>query len=126
MENARKKIMMVDDDPLILKIGRHFLVESYEVYAMPSAEKLFDTLEKVTPDLILLDVVMPEIDGVETIKRLKADERYAEIPVIFVSSVGDDYGTFEPTKLGAYTNLTKPFSSAVLHECIEDCLTSNK
>ena len=125
MENTRKKIMMVDDDPLILKIGRHFLAESYEVYALPSAERLFEVLEKVTPDLILLDVVMPEIDGIETIKRLKADNRYAEIPVIFVSSVGDDYSTFEPAKLGAFTNLTKPFTAAVLHECIEDCLKNS-
>ena len=125
MENARKKIMMVDDDPLILKIGRHFLAGSYEVYPLPSAEKLFETLEKVIPDLILLDVVMPEIDGDEAIKQLKADKRYAGIPVIFVSSVGDDRNGFEPLKLGAYSCLAKPFSSKDLHECIEDCLKNN-
>ena len=122
METTRKKIMMVDDDPLILKIGRHFLAASYEVYPLLSAEKFFETLEIVTPDLILLDVVMPEIDGTEVIKRLKADKRYAEIPVIFVTSVSDDRSEFEPMKLGAYSNLTKPFTSQELHECIEDCL----
>ena len=117
--------MMVDDDPLILKIGRHFLTGSYEVYPLPSAEKLFETLEKVTPDLILLDVVMPEIDGVEAIKRLKADKRYCGIPVIFVTSVSDDQSEFEPLKLGAYSTLSKPFTSAVLHECIEECLSNH-
>ena len=125
MENVRKKIMMVDDDPLILKIGRHFLAESYEVYPLSSAERLFQTLEKVTPDIILLDVVMPEMDGIEAIKRLKADKRYAEIPVIFVTSVSDDPSAFEPLKLGAYSNLTKPFTSAEMHECIEDCLENH-
>lgn len=122
MEIKRKKIMMVDDDPLILKIGRHFLADSYEVYPMPSATKLFESLEKVIPDLILLDVVMPDIDGIETIKRLKADERYAAIPVIFVSSIGDDKSVFEHMKLGAYSNISKPFTSEELHNRIENCL----
>jgi len=122
VEIIRKKIMMVDDDPLILKIGKHFLGESYEVYPLPSAAKLFEALEKVTPDLILLDVVMPEIGGVEAIKKLKADERYAAIPVIFVSSIGDDKSVFEHLKLGAYSNLSKPFTSEELHNRIENCL----
>jgi len=122
MEIIKKKIMMVDDDPLILKIGRHFLSESYEVYPLPSAAKLFEILEKVTPDLILLDVVMPEMGGVEALKRLKADERYAAIPVIFVSSIGDDQSVFEHLKLGAYSNIAKPFTSEELHNRIENCL----
>jgi len=54
--------MMVDDDPVILKIGRHFLMDTYEVFPLPSAEKLFEALEKVIPDLILLDIVMPDMD----------------------------------------------------------------
>ena len=122
MEIVRKKIMMVDDDPLILKIGRHFLSDSYEVYPLPSAAKLFETLEKVTPDLILLDVVMPEITGIDALKRLKADERYSAIPVIIVSSIGDDNSVFELLKTGAYSNLPKPFTSEDLHSRIENCL----
>jgi len=122
MEIVKKKIMMVDDDPIILKIGRHFLAESYEVYPLQSAAKLFETLEKVTPDLILLDVVMPEITGIDAIKRLKADERYASIPVIFVSSIGDDKSVLEHMKLGAYSNLSKPFTAEELHSRIENCL----
>lgn len=122
MEAERKKVMMVDDDPLILKIGKYFLAEAYEVYPLPSAEKLFEALEKVTPNVILLDVVMPEIDGIETIKRLKADKRYAAIPVIFVSSIGDDKSVYEHLTLGAYSNLQKPFTSEELHTRIENCL----
>ncbi|MCL2819811.1 MAG: response regulator [Oscillospiraceae bacterium] len=122
MSSNRKKIMMVDDDPVILKIGRHFLMDTYEVYPLPSAAKLFETLEKVIPDLILLDIVMPEVDGVEALKRLKADSRFASIPVIFVTSVGDDKSVFEHLKLGAYSNLTKPFSAEELTERVENCL----
>ena len=122
MENVRKKIMMVDDDPLILKIGRFFLSGSYEVYPLPSAAKLFELLEKITPDLIMLDVVMPEITGIDAIKRLKADERYASIPVIFVSSITDSESSFDYLNIGAYSNLSKPFTSEELHSLIESCL----
>ena len=122
MDKSRLKIIMVDDDPVILKIGRHFLADTYEVYPLPSAEKLFETLEKVVPDLILLDVVMPEVDGVEALKRLKADSRFAAIPVIFVTSVGDEKSVFEHLKLGAYSNLTKPFTADELIDRVENCL----
>jgi len=114
--------MMVDDDPVILKIGRHFLSDSYEVYPLPSAEKLFEALEKVIPDLILLDIVMPEVDGMQALKRLKEDARFASIPVIFVTSVGDDRSVFEHLKQGAYSNLTKPFTAEELTSRIENCL----
>lgn len=122
MKNGLKKIIMVDDDPVILKIGKHFLKDIYEVYPVPSATKLFDLLEKVTPDLILLDVNMPEISGVEAIKRLKADDRYASIPTIFVTAVDDDTSVFEQLQMGAYSNLSKPFTAEELTTRIENCL----
>ena len=122
MNATRKKIMMIDDDPVILKIGRQVLKDEYEVYPLPSAEKLFEALENVIPDLILLDIIMPDVGGVETIKRLKADERYADIPIIFVSSIGDDKSVFEHLKMGAYSNLTKPFSAEEILSRVENCL----
>ena len=122
MNNIRKKIFMVDDDALILKIGKFMLKDHYDVFPMISAEKMFEALEKVKPDLILLDIMMPEVDGVETLRRLKADNRYEGIPVIFVSSIDDDKSVFEHLKLGAYSNVSKPFSSDELLNRIENCL----
>jgi len=122
METPKKKIMMVDDDLTILKMGRLMLRDHYEVYPLPSATKLFEVLEKVTPDLILLDIMMPEINGIETLKRLKADTRYAKIPVIFVTSIDDDKSVFEHLTLGAYSNISKPFSAPELLSRIENCL----
>ena len=122
MDNTRIKIFMVDDDPLILKIGKMMLKEHYEVFPLPSAEKLFETLEKFIPDLILLDIMMPDIDGIEALKRLKADDRYSQIPVIFVSSIDDDKSVFQHLSLGAYSNISKPFSSDELLNRIENCL----
>jgi len=122
MKETRKKIMMVDDDQAILTMGRVILKEKYDVFPIPSAAKLFKTLEKVTPDIILLDIKMPEVDGVDTIKRLKADERYAKIPVIFVTSIDDDRSAFEHMTFGAYSTVAKPFSAPELHTRIENCL----
>jgi len=122
MSNAGKKIMMVDDDPVILKIGRHFLKDIYEVYPLPSAAKLFEVLEKVTPDLIMLDIQMPEMNGIEALKILKADDRYKKIPVIFVSAVDDDASVYTNLSLGAYSCVSKPFTAEELISRIENCL----
>ena len=122
MEKNQKKIMIVDDDQVILKIGKHILKDAYEVFPLPSAEKLFDMLEVLTPDIILLDVYMPETNGIETIKRLKGDSRYAKIPVIFVTSIDDDRSVYESLKLGAYSHIAKPFSAEDLLARIENCL----
>ena len=119
---TQKKIMMVDDDQTILTMGRQILKDKYEVYPLPSAAKLFETLEKVHPDIILLDIRMPEIDGLEALKRLKADERYAKIPIIFVTSVDDDRSVYEHMNVGAYSTVSKPFSAPELLTRIENCL----
>jgi len=122
MEKIRKKIMLVDDDAVILKIGRQFLKEDYEVFPIPSAAKMFEVLEEVIPDLILLDIVMPEIDGIEALRRLKADSRFERIPVIFVTAIGDDQSVFDHLKIGAYSNLTKPYTAEELLNRVENCL----
>jgi len=122
MTKARKKIMMVDDDQAILMMGRVILKDKYDVFPLQSVTKLFDLLEKVVPDIILLDIKMPEIDGLEALKMLKADERYAKIPVIFVTSVDDDRSVYEHMTVGAYSTVSKPFSAPELHSRIKNCL----
>jgi len=122
MEKKQKKVMMVDDDQVILKIGKHILKDTYEVFPLPSAAKLFEMLEKIIPDVILLDVYMPDENGIEAIKRLKADSRFAGIPVIFVTSIDDDRSVYEHLKIGAYSHIAKPFSAEDLLTRIENCL----
>jgi len=119
---VRKRIIMVDDDKAVLLMGRLILKDNYEVFPVSSAAKLFIVLENIIPDIILLDIKMPEVDGIETLKRLKADERYSKIPIIFVSSIGDDRSVFEHLSLGAYSTVSKPFSAPELLTRIENCL----
>jgi putative two-component system response regulator len=118
--------MLVDDNQTNLNIGKSMLKNSYEVYALPSAERLFRFLEAVRPDLILLDVAMPGINGFDVIKILKTDARYADIPVIFVTARTEETNELEGLTLGAADYVTKPFSAAILLKRIENQLLIEK
>jgi len=114
MENIRYKIIVVDDSLAILTMARHILKEMYEVYPAPSAAKFFEILENVLPDLILLDIEMPQINGYEIIKKLKAEPRFADIPVIFLTAKSDENSELLGFNLGAVDYISKPFSNHLL------------
>ena len=119
MENIRGRIILVDDIQSNLDQGRNILKPYYDVYPAPSAARLFAMLEKIMPDLILLDIEMPETDGYETIKILKSDERYKSIPVIFVTARDDESSEYKGLDLGAADYVSKPFSPPMLLKRIE-------
>jgi putative two-component system response regulator len=123
MNNTRKKILLVDDNAAILAIGKNLLKNHYEVYPLPSAAKLFEILEKVLPDLILLDIKMPVMDGYETIKKLKSVKRFADIPVIFLTAKSDEASELQGFGLGAVDYISKPFSPPLLMKRIENQIT---
>jgi putative two-component system response regulator len=114
MQQDRKKIVLVDDNPVNLKLARNTLMGAYDVFTVPSAAKLFQLLEKTLPDLILLDVMMPEMNGYDAIKILKANSRTADIPVLFLTSKSDTSSELEGFNLGAMDYVSKPFSPQLL------------
>ena len=114
MDEERPKIILVDDNMANLTMGRNMLKTFYEVYPAPSAAKLFEVLANVFPDLILLDIEMPEMDGYEAIAKMKADPRFAEIPVIFLTAKNDEESELEGFDLGAADYMSKPFSGPLL------------
>jgi putative two-component system response regulator len=118
----RQTIMLVDDNQANLNIGKNMLKDRYEVYALPSAERLFTFLEAVTPDLILLDIKMPDMNGLDVIRILKTDMRYAAVPVIFFTSMAEEANELEGFALGAADYVSKPFSAAILLKRIENQL----
>ncbi|MDR3238378.1 MAG: response regulator [Spirochaetia bacterium] len=120
MENSeRKTIFLVDDTTTNLDIGKSFLKDQYKTYPLLSAEKMFAVLEKVHPDLILLDIEMPVMNGYEAIKKLKAEPAWAGIPVIFLTSKTDNGSEQEGLRLGAVDYVKKPLSAQVLLESIK-------
>ena len=114
MDKARSRIILVDDSIPNLDQGRSMLRTFYEVFPALSAEILFEILENVIPDLILLDIEMPVMNGYETIKKLKSDPRYADIPVIFLTARDDEDSEMQGFDLGAADYITKPFSGPLL------------
>ena len=109
-----KTIFVVDDSDTNLSMAEAVLEDQYRVMTMPSAAKMFMLLEKVIPDLILLDIEMPEMDGFDTISRLKSDGNWSEIPVMFLTGRNDAAVEARGLEMGAVDFVTKPFSAPVL------------
>jgi len=119
MTFERPKIILVDDNSSSLMLGRKILKPFYEVYPATSAEKMFEILEYITPELILLDVMMPGMNGYEAIERLKANVLHADIPVMFLTSQTDYDSELHGLELGAVDYVTKPFHGPLLLKRIE-------
>jgi putative two-component system response regulator len=119
MELVRKCIALVDDDVTSLALGKNIMSEHYDVVTIPSGEKLFRFLAKNKPDMILLDVEMPDINGYEVLSRLKAREDTMDIPVIFLTSMNDASSEFQGLNLGAIDYISKPFSPPLLLKRLE-------
>ena len=107
-------IFIVDDKDINLKMAKDALNELYRVMTMPSAAKMFNLLEKIKPDLILLDIEMPEMDGFEALKILKENGKYADIPIIFLTATTDAKAEVLGFEMGVIDFITKPFSAPVL------------
>jgi putative two-component system response regulator len=122
MEINRKTILIVDDNMSNLTTGKNLLKLRHRVFPVPSAARMFEILGQVAPDLILLDIDMPEMNGYEAIQRLKADRRYAEIPVIFLTSKSDEQSEMKGLALGAMDYVFKPFSPPLLLKRIDNQL----
>ena len=112
-----KLILVVDDSKTNLFIASNMLSADYQVITLSSAKKMFNILEKVKPDLILLDIEMPEMDGFEALKLLRADE--TDIPVIFLTVMNDPELEARGIRLGAVDFLYKPLSKSMLLERIK-------
>ncbi len=126
MGSIRRKIVYVDDVNFSLVSVKNRLKEHYEFYLAQSVDRLFEILEYFKPDLILLDINMPGMNGYEAIKKLKADSRYADIPVIFLTGRSDRESVVEGISLGATDYVSRPFSDAVLIERIERVFNPEK
>jgi len=109
-----KTIFVVDDSDTNLTMAESALEDQYRVMTMPSAASMFSFLEKVIPDLILLDIEMPEMDGFEALAKIKTKEKYSEIPVMFLTGRTDADVEARGFEMGAVDFVTKPFSAPVL------------
>jgi putative two-component system response regulator len=109
-----KTILVVDDSASNLAIAEEALADTYNVLTFSSAEKMLPVLEKIIPDLILLDIEMPGMNGFEVMRQLKESDSYSKIPVVFLTAMNDAANKAYGVELGAAGFITKPFSVAEL------------
>jgi len=106
-------ILVVDDDRINISLIKAIL-EDYNVLSACDAGDFFAIIEKEIPDIILLDIMMPGIDGMTIARRLKSDQRYREIPIVFLSAVTSAESVAGGFTLGAHDYIRKPFDGAEL------------
>lgn len=111
---ARKCILAVDDTAIILTRISSTLRDDYEVITINSGVRALKYLEQEKPDLILLDIQMPQKDGIETLREMRAMPDRADIPVIMLTGVEDKGTVLESAKLGIRDYILKPFHSEEL------------
>jgi len=114
-----KLIFIVDDNDANLTMAASALEKDYRILTMPSAQKMFSLLEKKQPDLILLDIEMPDMNGLEAIVILKENPKWKEIPVIFLTGWKDDKMLSTAMSSGALEVIYKPIVPSILLDCVK-------
>jgi len=90
MTDEKMKVLLVEDDPFIRDIYQvKFSQEGFEVFAVDNGIKALDKLKQVIPNIILLDIIMPYMDGVETLKNIKSNENWKKIPIIMLTNISE-------------------------------------
>jgi putative two-component system response regulator len=112
--DARKTVLCVDDEPSNLQVLKQILQGDYRLLFARDGRRAIELAQIERPDLILLDVMMPDMDGYEVCRTLKADERLARMPVIFVTALSDVEDEARGLELGAVDYICKPVSPAIV------------
>jgi two-component system, OmpR family, alkaline phosphatase synthesis response regulator PhoP len=119
----KEKILVVDDEEDILELVRYNLSkEGYRVSCVTSGEQALKEAKEGAPDLILLDLMLPGLDGLDVCRRLKGDHVTSVIPIIMLTAKGEDADIVTGLELGAEDYVTKPFSPRVLLARLKACL----
>lgn len=119
------KVLIVDDEPGIL-MSLDFLMKKngFEVFIARNGAEAIEIVTEVKPEIVILDVMMPEVDGYEVCEKIKANEATAHAKVIFLSAKGKETDIQKGLSLGAEMYMTKPFSTRVLLENVKQMLVN--
>ncbi|AZN33108.1 two-component system response regulator [Pseudoalteromonas sp. Xi13] len=121
--NDKPRILIVDDEPANLKVMREVLGNQYRMSFAKSGAAALALLEKEQPKLILLDIMMPDMNGFEVCEILKSTPALSHIPTIFVTALGDESDEFKGFELGAVDYITKPISPAIVRARVKTHLS---
>lgn len=122
MEPTTQNILIVDDTRLNIKIMTDILAEDYKIFCATSGKEALDIAMSQSIDLILLDIIMPEMDGYEVCTRLKSDQHTQNIPVIFISAMTNVEDETKGLEMGAIDYMFKPVSPPILRARVKNHL----
>ena len=123
MQKEKIKILIVDDEPDILEILKlNLKSEGYKVSTAENGKKALKKADKINPDLIVLDLMMPIMDGIETCERLRLDSRYKNTLIMFLTARAEDYSQIAALDVGADDYITKPVKPRVFLSKIKSLL----
>jgi PleD family two-component response regulator len=124
--SLKKQIVAVDDSGIVLKMLETLLSGQYEYHAFSKGMRALKYLKENTPDLIILDIDMPEIDGFEILEMLKKNMFLKEVPVIFLTSNNDKNHVVKAVQGGANDYIVKPIKQEILMDKIHTLLKEDK
>jgi len=116
-----KRILVVDDDEMVLMaLGELLQPEGYEVHTVSSGAEALEKLDQNGYDLLMLDVIMPQMDGFELCRRIREIERYKDTPIVFLTAKSRDEDKVKGLELGANLFLSKPISPDKLLQIVAE------
>jgi two-component system phosphate regulon response regulator PhoB len=124
---VKQKVMVVDDDPLILNVVATILdLEEFEVVTYRSAHEALAAMGDDVPAAVVTDVMMPDMDGLELARRVRSDERFADVPIVMLTAADTGQDRHEGRQAGGDAYLTKPFSPLELIDVLEGLLAARQ
>ena len=124
--SERRTVLVVDDEPDVLLLCRVNLeFEGYEVLEAADGEQAMERIRAHRPDVVLLDVMMPKMDGWQVLSAVKADADLADIPVVMLTAKVQDQDQIRGWSQGAADYITKPFSPLALSQVLQDVLETD-
>ncbi|WP_026709903.1 response regulator transcription factor [Flavobacterium filum] len=121
-----KKILLVDDEPnIIMSLEYTFKKQNFEVFIARDGQEALDILKTEQPDVIILDIMMPNVDGYATIESIKKNEKLTHCKVIFLSAKNKESDIEKGMQLGANAYMTKPFSIKKLVDQVNELLATS-
>jgi DNA-binding response OmpR family regulator len=122
MGAKKKLIMIVDDEPHILDLVKVTLGDEYEFVEAREAEEVFEKVKEHKPDLILLDIMLPGMDGFQICQRLRSDPATRDVVIAMLSAKKEDHDILTGIDVGAVAYITKPFNPYELQEKVRELL----
>jgi DNA-binding response OmpR family regulator len=117
----KKKILIVDDEPnIVMSLEYAFKKQNFDVYIARDGSEVLGILKEEIPDVILLDIMMPNVDGYQTLKKIKSKKAFKDTKIVFLTAKNKASDVEKGLKLGANKYLTKPFSvKKIVSEILE-------